>query len=34
MFNDYMAKLERDLIDKTYPKFYNNSGGALCIQKQ
>lgn len=34
MFNDYMAKLERDLIDKTYPQFYKNSGGALWIQKQ
>src|SRR5450759_218780 len=34
MFNDYMAKLERDLIESTYPKFNRNSGGALWIQKQ
>jgi hypothetical protein len=34
MFNDYMAKLERDLVESTYPKFYENSGGTLWIQKQ
>ncbi len=34
MFNDYMARLERDLVENTYPTFYRNSGGALWIQKQ
>ena len=34
MFNDYFAKLERDLIESTYPKFNRNPGGALWIQRQ
>jgi hypothetical protein len=34
MFNDYFAKLERDLIESTYPKFNRNPGGALWIQKE
>ncbi len=33
MFNDYLARFERQLIEETYPAFYNNSGGALWIQK-
>lgn len=32
-FNDYMYKLELDLIKDTYPAFLNNSGGALWLQK-
>jgi predicted O-methyltransferase YrrM len=34
MFNHYMAQLERELIEKTWPAFYNNPGGALWIEKQ
>ena len=33
MFNDYMAKFERTLIEATYPDFFKNSGGALWIQR-
>jgi hypothetical protein len=32
-FNDYLAKLERDLIAATYPNFLHNSGGALWLQR-
>ncbi len=34
MFNDYLARFERRLIEETYPTFYKNSGGALRIQKK
>jgi hypothetical protein len=33
MFNDYFAKLEHDLVERTYPAFLKNPGGALWIQK-
>jgi hypothetical protein len=32
-FNDYFAKVERDLIAATYPGFLKNSGGALWLQR-
>jgi predicted O-methyltransferase YrrM len=34
MFNHYMAQFERELIEKTWPAFYKNPGGALWIEKQ
>jgi hypothetical protein len=34
MFNDYLAKLEREMIEATYPAFLRNSGGALWLQRQ
>jgi hypothetical protein len=33
MFNDYLAKLERDLIEKTFPAFLRNTGGALWLRR-
>jgi hypothetical protein len=33
MFNDYMHRLERPLIEATYPRFLKNSGGALWMQR-
>jgi predicted O-methyltransferase YrrM len=33
MFNDYMAKLERPLIETTFASFLRNSGGALWLQR-
>jgi hypothetical protein len=33
LFNDYLAKLERPMIESTYPKFLRNSGGALWLQR-
>jgi hypothetical protein len=33
MFNDYLARFDRQLIEDTYPTFYKNSGGALWLQK-
>lgn len=32
-FNDYFAKLERRLIEETYPRLLRNSGGALWLQR-
>ncbi len=32
-FNDYMRLFERDLIQRTYPNFLKNSGGALWLEK-
>lgn len=32
-FNDYMHKIELDLVRDSYPAFLNNSGGALWLQK-
>ena len=32
-FNDYFAKLERKLIEDTYPNFLRNSGGALWLRR-
>ena len=34
MFNDYLAKLEREMIEATYPAFLRNSGGALWLQRK
>lgn len=34
LFNQYMAKLERRLIETTYPHFYKNPGGALWIERR
>jgi len=33
MFNDYLAKLERDLIEATFPEFLRNTGGALWLRR-
>jgi hypothetical protein len=33
LFNDYLAKLERPMIERTYPPFLRNSGGALWLQR-
>ncbi len=30
LFNDYLAKLERGMIEATYPQFLRSTGGALC----
>jgi hypothetical protein len=32
-FNDYFFKLEHPLIEKTYPQFLSNPGGALWIER-
>jgi hypothetical protein len=34
LFNDYLAKLERGMIEATYPQFMRNSGGALWLQRR
>jgi hypothetical protein len=31
LFNDYLARLERSMIEATYPQFLRNSGGALWL---
>jgi len=31
-FNDYFVKVERELIDRAYPNFLKNSGGALWLE--
>lgn len=33
MFNDYLSKLQRPLIESTYPAFLRNPGGALWLRK-
>tara|TARA_R110002096_G_scaffold37771_3_gene104689 strand:+ start:3671 stop:4732 length:1062 start_codon:yes stop_codon:yes gene_type:complete len=33
-FNDYMRCIEGDLVKCTYPEFFNNSGGALWLEKK
>lgn len=33
MFNDFLFKLERALIEATYPAFLRNPGGALWLQR-
>ncbi len=33
LFNDYLAKLERPMVERTYPQFMRNSGGALWLQR-
>jgi hypothetical protein len=32
-FNNYFAKLERSLVEKTFPTFLRNPGGALWLQR-
>jgi hypothetical protein len=34
MFNDYLAQVERPMIERTFPLFLRNSGGALWLQRQ
>ncbi|MBN9580225.1 MAG: class I SAM-dependent methyltransferase [Afipia sp.] len=34
MFNDYLARTQRPLIEATYPNFLRNSGGALWLQRR
>src|SRR5262245_24336293 len=33
LFNDYLAKLERPMIERTFPDFLRNTGGALWLQR-
>jgi predicted O-methyltransferase YrrM len=33
-FNDYMAQLERPLLEATYPRMLRNSGGALWLRRR
>ncbi len=33
LFNDYLAKLERPMIEATFPPFMRNTGGALWLQR-
>ncbi len=33
LFNDYLVKLERGMIEATYPQFMRNTGGALWLQR-
>jgi len=33
LFNDYLAKLERGMIEATYPHLLRNTGGALWLQR-
>ena len=33
-FNDFFAKMQRPLIEQTFPVFFKNSGGALWIEKK
>src|SRR5262245_41881632 len=34
LFNDYLVRLERPMIEATYPQFLRNSGGALWLQRR
>jgi len=34
IFNDYLTKLELRMIQTTYPKFLQNSGGSLWLQRR
>lgn len=34
LFNDYLAKLERPLIEASWPDFLRNSGGALWLRRK
>jgi hypothetical protein len=34
MFNDFLQRFERPLIERTFPQFLRNPGGALWIQKR
>jgi len=33
LFNDYLATLERPILEATYPQFLRNSGGALWLER-
>lgn len=33
-FNDYFAKFDRKIIERDYPEFLNNTGGAFWIRKR
>ena len=33
LFNDYLAQLERAMIETTYPQFLRDTGSALWLQK-
>jgi hypothetical protein len=33
-FNDFIAKLEREMIEATWPQFLRNSGGALWLRRR
>ena len=32
-FNEYFAKMERPLVEATYPDFLRNPGGALWLRQ-
>jgi len=32
LFNDYLAKIERPMLEATYPQFLRNPGGALWLE--
>jgi predicted O-methyltransferase YrrM len=34
MFNDFLAKIERPMIEATWPAFLQNSGGALWLRRR
>lgn len=34
MFNDYMARLERDLVERTFPTFLKGAGAALWLVRK
>jgi NAD(P)-dependent dehydrogenase (short-subunit alcohol dehydrogenase family) len=34
LFNDYLGRFERPMIEATYPPFLNNPGGALWLQRR
>jgi Methyltransferase domain len=34
LFNDYLTRLERPMIEVTYPQFLRNSGGALWLMRR
>ena len=34
LFNDYLAKVERERIEGAYPAFLRNPGGALWLQRR
>lgn len=33
MFGDFMAKMERDVVLETYPRFFLNTGGSIWLEK-
>jgi predicted O-methyltransferase YrrM len=34
MFNDYLAKLEKEMLEETWPSFLQNPGGALWLRRR